>query len=148
MDLGPAFGCGLPECKPGCECDRYQEFWNLVFPQFHQDEEGTLHLLPRPGIDTGMGLERLAQLVQGKGSVFQTDEFLPLRDAALDLAPRGDEDNPEHRVSLNIISEHARAVNAFAEDYPSMIRGYVARGSSVAPPPREDAGADEPSSVA
>jgi alanyl-tRNA synthetase len=130
MDLGPAYGCKQPDCKPGCECDRYQEFWNLVFPQFNMDETGTLHPLPKPGIDTGMGLERLAQLLQGKESVFFTDEFVPLREAAMDLAPRVDLDHPKHQIALNVISEHARAITMlFAEGvYPSNEgRGYVAR---------------------
>jgi alanyl-tRNA synthetase len=129
-DLGPAFACGREDCKPGCECDRYQEFWNLVFPQFNMDESGTLNPLPKPGIDTGMGLERLAQLLQGKASVFLTDEFLPLRDAVMDIAPRVDPENPKHQIALNIIAEHARAITMlFAEGvYPSNEgRGYVAR---------------------
>ncbi len=129
-DLGPEFGCGREDCKPGCECDRYQEFWNLVFPQYNMDESGTLQPLPKPGIDTGMGLERLAQLLQGKNSVFLTDEFLPLRDAVMDLAPRVDPQNPKHQIALNIIAEHARAITMlFAEGvYPSNEgRGYVAR---------------------
>ena len=129
-DLGPELACGREDCKPGCECDRYQEFWNLVFPQFNMDESGTLNPLPKPGIDTGMGLERLAQLLQGKDSVFMTDEFLPLRDAVTDIAPRVDTQNPKHRIALNIIAEHARAITMlFAEGvYPSNEgRGYVAR---------------------
>ena len=130
MDLGRKFGCKKPNCKPGCDCDRYQEFWNLVFPQFDQDESGNLNPLPRPGIDTGLGLERLAQLLQGKSSVFETDEFLPLRDAVFDMVPDVDPDREEHRVSLNIVAEHARAITMlFAEGiYPSNEgRGYVAR---------------------
>ena len=129
-DLGPELACGRADCKPGCECDRYQEFWNLVFPQFNMDETGTLHPLPKPGIDTGMGLERLAQLLQGKDSVFMTDEFLPLREAVMDIAPRVDLQNPKHPIALNIIAEHARAITMlFAEGvYPSNEgRGYVAR---------------------
>jgi len=129
MDLGADRGCGRPECAPGCECDRFQEFWNLVFPQFHMDEAGTLTPLPRPGIDTGMGLERLAQLLQGRATVFETDEFLPLREATMDLAEI-DDDREDHRIALNIITEHARALTMlFAEGvYPSNEgRGYVAR---------------------
>jgi alanyl-tRNA synthetase len=129
MDLGAEFGCGGADCKPGCDCDRYQEFWNLVFPQFYQDENGVQSPLPRTGIDTGMGLERLAQLLQGKRSVFETDEFVPLRDAAMDLAP-ADADTQERRVALNVIAEHARAVTMLFNEgiYPSNEgRGYVAR---------------------
>jgi alanyl-tRNA synthetase len=129
VDLGPELGCGRPECAPGCECDRFQEFWNLVFPQFHQDEAGKRTPLPKKGIDTGMGLERLAQILQGKRSVFETDEFVPLRRAAMELAGIDAETEAE-RVALNIISEHARAVTMlFSEGvYPSNEgRGYVAR---------------------
>jgi alanyl-tRNA synthetase len=129
MDLGPQYACGRPDCKPGCECDRYQEFWNLVFPQFHQAENGELSPLPRKGIDTGLGLERLAQLLQNKPSVFEIDEFLPLRDAVADLT-RVDMDREDHRTALNVISEHARAVTMLFNEgvYPSNEgRGYVAR---------------------
>ncbi len=129
MDLGEQFGCGAPDCKPGCECDRYQEYWNLVFPQFHQAENGELSPLPRKGIDTGLGLERLAQLLQDKSSVFETDEFLPLRDAVADLT-RVDSEREDHRVAVNVISDHARAVTMLFNEgvYPSNEgRGYVAR---------------------
>jgi alanyl-tRNA synthetase len=93
------------------------------------DEDGNLNPLPHPGIDTGLGLERLAQLLQGKDSVFETDEFIPLREAATDMATV-DTDREDHRVALNIISEHARAITMlFAEGvYPSNEgRGYVVR---------------------
>jgi len=128
-DLGEELGCGRPECAPGCECDRFQEFWNLVFPQYDMDEEGNLAPLPRPGIDTGMGLERLAQLLQGTSSVFEIDEFLPLREAAMDLVS-ADPDKESDRIALNIITEHARAVTMLFHEgvYPSNEgRGYVVR---------------------
>ncbi len=128
-DLGPDFGCGRPDCKAGCECDRYQEFWNLVFPQFYQDEAGNLTPLPRKGIDTGMGLERLAQILQGKRSVFETDELERLREAAVALAGVKDEGDAA-RIAYNVISEHARAVTMLFNEgvYPSNEgRGYVAR---------------------
>jgi alanyl-tRNA synthetase len=131
IDLGERYGCGGAECRPGCDCDRFQEFWNLVFPQYHQDESGNRTPLPRPGIDTGMGLERLAQILQGVGSVFETDEFIHLRNAVMDMAPAAlDLDREDHRIALNIVAEHARAVTMlFAEGvYPSNEgRGYVAR---------------------
>jgi alanyl-tRNA synthetase len=129
IDLGGQAGCGTAACRPGCDCDRFQEFWNLVFPQFHQDESGHREPLPRPGIDTGMGLERLAQILQGVDSVFETDEFILLRDAAMDLG-RVDLDREDHRIALNIVAEHARAITMlFAEGvYPSNEgRGYVVR---------------------
>ncbi|MDY3954438.1 MAG: alanine--tRNA ligase-related protein, partial [Anaerovoracaceae bacterium] len=69
-DRGPEYGCGSPDCKPGCECDRYVEFWNHVFTQFSKDEEGNYAPLEHKNIDTGMGLERLACIMQGVDSIF------------------------------------------------------------------------------
>ena len=65
LDRGPEYGCGSPDCKPGCDCERYLEFWNLVFIQYHQDEAGNLVPLEQTGIDTGMGLDRAAAILQG-----------------------------------------------------------------------------------
>ncbi|MHB1604883.1 MAG: alanine--tRNA ligase [Leptospirales bacterium] len=78
VDQGPQFSCGSDDCRVGCDCDRYLEIWNLVFMQFNRDSSGVLSPLPRPSIDTGMGLERLAAVVQGASSNFETDLFLPL----------------------------------------------------------------------
>ena len=72
-DQGPEMGCDSPECAVGCDCDRYLEFWNLVFMQYDRAEDGTLNPLPKPSIDTGMGLERIAAILQGVPSNFETD---------------------------------------------------------------------------
>ena len=72
-DNGPEFDCGDPNCKPGCECDRYTEIWNLVFTQFDKDVNGVYHPLEHPNIDTGMGLERTAMTLQGKKSVYEVE---------------------------------------------------------------------------
>src|SRR2546425_129918 len=81
-DQGQGVGCGRAECAPGCDCERYLEFWNLVFPQFDQLPTGERRPLANRGIDTGMGLERLAMILQGSPSVFETDLLLPIGDAA------------------------------------------------------------------
>ena len=74
-DFGDKYGCGKPDCNPGCGCGRFVEMWNLVFTQFNQDENKVRTPLPRPNIDTGMGLERISAVVQGKTTVYDTDVF-------------------------------------------------------------------------
>ncbi len=127
-DLGEEFGCSRADCRPGCDCERYFEFWNLVFPQFFQEIGGARRPLPRRGIDTGMGLERLALLSQGVKSNYQTDLFRPIISAleALARVPYGDETiTPYH-----VIADHIRSLTfAVSENVlPSNEgRGYVVR---------------------
>src|SRR5210317_2022229 len=78
MDLGPEAGCGNPDCAVGCDCDRYLELWNLAFMQFYRDESGEMTPLPKPSIDTGMGLERIAAVMQGKLTNYDSDLFTPI----------------------------------------------------------------------
>ncbi|MBN1495824.1 MAG: alanine--tRNA ligase [Spirochaetes bacterium] len=128
IDRGEAYGCGKPDCRPGCECERFLEYWNLVFNQFNQDAEGRLNPLPRVGIDTGMGLERLATLVQDVDSVYETDEFKKITSFVCERAKISYDDTS--KVAVNIISEHARALTFAIADgvYPSNDgRGYVLR---------------------
>ncbi len=128
VDRGERYGCGRKDCAPGCDCERFLEYWNLVFNQYNQDAEGNLSPLPRPGIDTGMGLERLAALVQDVDSVFDTDEFARIgmivcRGAGVIL-------DEKTRAAVNIITEHARALTFAISDgvYPANEgRGYVLR---------------------
>ena len=134
IDRGPSFGCGKKDCKPGCDCERFLEYWNLVFNQFNQDVTGALHPLSRPGIDTGMGLERLATLVQNVDSVYETDEFASIirfvmeQASAMSETVRGGAG--EVGTAVRIITEHARALTFALADgvFPSNEgRGYVLR---------------------
>jgi alanyl-tRNA synthetase len=109
-DMGPGVGCGSPDCKPGCECDRYMEYWNLVFVQYSMAEDGTLTPLPRPSIDTGMGLERLAAVTQGVVTVFENDQFRPLIEAGERLSGVAYGSSPVATRALRTMAEHARGV--------------------------------------
>lgn len=128
-DMGEKFGCGKPSCGPGCDCDRYLELWNLVFTQFNRKENGALVPLPKKNIDTGMGLERLVYIIQGKQSPFETDLFEPLIREASDIfgIPYKDKKNAGN---FRMIADHARATVFLVGDgiLPSNEgRGYVLR---------------------
>ncbi|MCK4685660.1 MAG: alanine--tRNA ligase, partial [Pirellulales bacterium] len=128
IDRGSDFGCGSSDCKPGCDCERFLEYWNLVFNQFFQDTEGNLTPLPKTGIDTGMGLERLATLVQNVDSIYLTDEMKKLVDYVCKEAEV--EYIKENIAPVNVIVEHSRALTFAISDgaYPSNEgRGYVLR---------------------
>jgi len=129
-DFGPEFGCGRPDCVPGCDCSRFSEIWNLVFTQYNQDKEGKRTLLPKPNIDTGMGLERTATVIQGKRSVYETDLFAPIVARVADVAgKRCGEDEAADRA-IRIVAEHSRAITFLIADgvLPSNEgRGYVLR---------------------
>ncbi len=130
-DMGPAASdLGHADCKFPCDCGRYVEIWNLVFMQFDRDEQGRMTPLPRPSIDTGAGLERIAAVLQGKLSNFDTDLFRPLIDEAATLANTEYGANHDTDVSLRIIADHARASTFLISDgvLPSNEgRGYVLR---------------------
>jgi alanyl-tRNA synthetase len=130
-DLGPgASELSHPDCCFPCDCGRYVELWNLVFMQYNRDEQGNMTPLPRPSIDTGAGLERLASVLQGKLSNFDTDLFRPLIDEAAALANVEYGANHDTDVSLRIIADHARAATFLISDgvLPSNEgRGYVLR---------------------
>ncbi|MFH0941909.1 MAG: alanine--tRNA ligase [Chloroflexota bacterium] len=109
-DFGIEAGCGRSSCVPGCNCGRFTEFWNLVFTQYNQDETGKRTLLPKPNIDTGMGLERAAALVQGKRSVYQNDLFSPLIKLVSGLAGKryGAEEKTDN--AIRVVAEHGRGI--------------------------------------
>ncbi len=130
IDQGPSVGCGRAECAVGCDCDRYLEIWNLVFMQFSRDAAGTLTPLPKPSIDTGMGLERLASVAQGKQSNFHTDLFAPLLEFVATASGRPYAADEKSDVSMRVIADHLRATTFLVADgvLPSNEgRGYVLR---------------------
>jgi alanyl-tRNA synthetase len=129
-DQGPGLGCGKATCAVGCDCDRYLELWNLVFMQFERSANGTLTPLPRPSIDTGAGLERLAAVLQGVTSNFDTDLLRPIIAFMEELSGKRYGSDPQTDVSLRVIADHARATTFLVADgvLPSNEgRGYVLR---------------------
>ena len=130
-DRGPEYGCDDENCKPGCECDRYIEFWNHVFTQFSKEVDGSYSNLAHPNIDTGMGLERIACIMQGVDSIFDIDTIKHTVDAVCRLANIKYEDgNPSEDMSVRIITDHLRSVTFMISDgiLPSNEgRGYVLR---------------------
>jgi alanyl-tRNA synthetase len=130
IDQGPLVGCGRPECGPGCDCDRYLEIWNLVFTQFDRDISGKLTPLPNPNIDTGMGLERLAAVVQGVTSNYDTDLFQRIIQRIEEMAEKKYRQNKKADVSFRVITDHSRSAAFLIGDgvMPSNEgRGYVLR---------------------
>jgi alanyl-tRNA synthetase len=130
IDQGPGIGCGRADCKPGCDCDRYLELWNLVFMQFNRFEDGTLEPLPRPSIDTGMGLERIAAVIQKVPSNYDTDLFVPMMVKIEQLTGYKYGSSAEKDVSVKVIADHSRAAAFLIGDgaLPSNEgRGYVLR---------------------
>lgn len=130
IDQGQELSCGKPSCAVGCDCDRYLEIWNLVFMQYDRDAAGTLHPLPKPSIDTGMGLERLAALVQGVSNNYDSDLFLPILSVIGDRTGHqyGNESHTDR--SMRVIADHLRAMTFLIADgiLPSNEgRGYVVR---------------------
>jgi alanyl-tRNA synthetase len=129
-DRGLEYGCGEADCKPGCDCERFLEIWNLVFMQFYQDLDGSRTPLPRQNIDTGMGLERLTMVLQGKESVFDIDLFRAIIDHFAQLAHTSYGKDSRTDISLRVIADHARALVFLAADgvLPSNEgRGYIFR---------------------
>jgi len=129
-DHGEEFGCGRPECKPNCECGRFSEIWNLVFTQYNQTTDGKRIPLPKPNIDTGMGLERTVAAVQGKPSCYETDLFLPLIERVTQLVGKSYGEDKDIDRAIRIVVEHSRGIAFLIADgvLPSNEgRGYVLR---------------------
>jgi alanyl-tRNA synthetase len=130
FDRGEDKGCGRPDCAVGCECDRFVEFWNLVFSQFDNDGEGHYTKLEHPNIDTGMGLERLACIMQGVDNLFEVDTIQNIMKHISQIAGVNYHDDPKKDVSLRVITDHIRSTVFMLADgvTPSNEgRGYVLR---------------------
>ncbi|MBR1815477.1 MAG: alanine--tRNA ligase [Lachnospiraceae bacterium] len=129
-DRGEKYGCGKPTCTVGCDCDRYMEVWNNVFTQFENDGKGNYTLLENKNIDTGMGLERLAVVVQDVDSIFDVDTIKALRDKVCEMAHTSYKADEKKDISIRLITDHIRSVTFMTSDgiLPSNEgRGYVLR---------------------
>ena len=130
FDRGPEYGCGKPTCGVGCDCDRYMEIWNLVFSQFDADGKGHYERLARPNIDTGMGLERLACVMQGVGNLFEVDTVQSVLHHVEHIANKTYGENDKTDISIRVITDHIRSCTFMVSDgiLPSNEgRGYVLR---------------------
>jgi alanyl-tRNA synthetase len=130
IDRGVAYGCGKPDCRVGCSCDRFMELWNLVFMEFDRQKDGTLQPLAARGVDTGMGLERIASVLQGVESNYDTDLLRDILEEGARLTGTHPGASPACDVSLRVIADHVRAVTFLIADgvIPANDgRGYVLR---------------------
>lgn len=130
FDRGPEYGCGKPDCMVGCDCDRYMEVWNNVFTQFNNDGNNNYTPLDHPNIDTGMGLERLACVMQGVGNLFEVDTVQNIMKKVSDIAGINYHDDEKKDISLRVITDHIRGTTFMIGDgvMPSNEgRGYVLR---------------------
>lgn len=130
FDKGEKYGCKSKDCKVGCECDRYMEVWNLVFTQFNKEEDGTYSNLENPNIDTGMGLERIATVMQDVSSIFDVDTIKSIRDAVCKISKTEYNLDPKKDISIRVITDHIRSMTFMTADgvLPSNEgRGYVLR---------------------
>ncbi|MCL2837994.1 MAG: alanine--tRNA ligase [Oscillospiraceae bacterium] len=130
FDRGVENGCGSPDCVVGCECDRFVEYWNLVFTQFDKDAEGNYNPLAKPNIDTGMGLERMACIMQNVNSLFEVDSVRKILDHVCKMTKAEYGKNAETDVSIRVITDHIRSTVMLLSDGVRMSnegRGYVLR---------------------
>ena len=130
FDRGLKYGCGSPDCKPGCDCDRFMEIWNNVFSQFNNDGNGNYTELAQKNIDTGMGLERLACVMQGVDNLFEVDTVRKILDTVCAIAGKTYGDDAKNDISIRVITDHIRSSTFMICDgvIPSNEgRGYVLR---------------------
>ncbi|MBQ8836159.1 MAG: alanine--tRNA ligase [Clostridia bacterium] len=130
FDRGEKYGCGSPDCKPGCECDRFMEIWNNVFSQFNNDGNGNYTELAQKNIDTGMGLERLACVMQGVDNLFEVDTVRKILDTVCEISGKKYGEDKQNDISIRIITDHIRSATFMICDgvNPSNEgRGYVLR---------------------
>lgn len=130
FDRGLKYGCGKPDCKPGCDCDRFMEIWNNVFSQFNNDGQGNYTELIQKNIDTGMGLERLACVLQGVDNLFEVDTVRKILDKVCEMSGKKYGENEDNDVSIRVVTDHIRSAMFMICDgvNPSNEgRGYVLR---------------------
>ena len=130
FDRGEKYGCGSPDCRPGCDCDRYMEIWNNVFSQFNNDGHNNYTELQQKNIDTGMGLERLACVMQGVDNLFEVDTVRKILDSVCAIAGKSYGNNKENDISIRVVTDHIRSATFMISDgvIPSNEgRGYVLR---------------------
>ncbi len=130
FDRGEKYGCGSPDCRPGCDCDRYMEIWNNVFSQFNNDGKGNYTELAQKNIDTGMGLERLACVLQGVDNLFEVDSVRKILDSVCAVAGKTYGVDKEDDISIRVVTDHVRSATFMIADgvIPSNEgRGYVLR---------------------
>ena len=130
FDRGIKYGCGSDDCKPGCDCDRFMEIWNNVFSQFNNDGHGNYTELAQKNIDTGMGLERLACVMQGVDNMFEVDSIRKVIDKTCEIAGKTYGDNADNDISIRVVTDHSRSAMFMISDgvIPSNEgRGYVLR---------------------
>ena len=130
FDRGAERGCGSPDCKPGCDCDRFMEIWNNVFSQFNNDGQGNYTELTQKNIDTGMGLERLACVMQNVENMFEVDSVRKILDKVCEISGKKYGDNSDNDISIRVVTDHTRSAMFMISDgvIPSNEgRGYVLR---------------------
>ncbi|MDY0234561.1 MAG: alanine--tRNA ligase [Gudongella sp.] len=126
IDRGLSYGCGHEDCKPGCDCDRFLEIWNLVFTQFDKDENGVYHPLSHPNIDTGMGLERIAAVMEDAQTIFDIGAIKAILNKIVEISGYEYGTNSSKDVSVRVITDHARAITFLVSD--GVIPGNEGRG--------------------